>query len=119
MINSKKHFSPPRGVFTERKFDGHPGARAEVDNSDSVLFIFFCGKENEPKETARGPGPAGCPALLAAGGPCGTRLRSNSHRAFIAGRCDARPGTMGQKTPAQKTGLFPRSPSYGAQISAG
>ena len=61
MINSKKHLTPPCGVFTERNFDGHPGARAEVDNSDSVLFIFFCGKENEPKETALVPGPFGLP----------------------------------------------------------
>jgi len=54
-------FSLPRGVLPERNFDGHPGARLGVDNSDWSLFIFFSGKENEPKETARAPGPFGLP----------------------------------------------------------
>jgi hypothetical protein len=29
--------------------------------SSILVFIFFCGKENEPKETARVPGPFGLP----------------------------------------------------------
>ena len=39
----------------------HLGAEPEVDNSDSAVFIFFYGKENEPKETARAPEPFGLP----------------------------------------------------------
>jgi hypothetical protein len=118
MINSKKHLTPPCGVFTERKFDGHPGARAEVDNSDSVLFIFFCGKENEPKETARAPGPCGLPCASRSRRALWNSLAIKQPQGLYRRplRCSARDD--GQKTPAQKTGLFPRSPSYGAQISA-
>ncbi|MCG6908467.1 MAG: hypothetical protein LJE63_17835, partial [Desulfobacteraceae bacterium] len=68
----------------------------------AFLKCSFSFAENEPKETARG-------------GPCGTRLRSNSHRAFIAACCDARPGTMGQ-TPGgmkpQKYGCHFRKMPY-------
>ena len=59
------------------------------------MFIFFFGKENEPKETAR-----------ATGFSCASHhrrvlwnpLRSDSHRPFSADGCDARARDKGDKT---------------------
>jgi hypothetical protein len=83
--------------------------RATWECNGFTAPIWFCSfsfpeKKTNQKKPPSPRGPAGCPALLAAGGPCGTLLRSDSHRAFFAGCCDALPGTMGQKTPAKKPG---------------
>jgi len=54
-------------------------------------------KENEPKEKPVLRGPAGCPALLEAGGRSETRWRSNSQSVYFAPFCDARRVTKGVK----------------------
>ncbi len=87
------------GVFAERSFGEHPGDRRDLPLLFGLCSFSFAEKKTNQKKPPASRGPSGCPALLAAGGPCGTRLRSNSHRAFFAGCCDARPGTTGHKTP--------------------
>jgi len=87
------------GVFAERSFGEHPGNRRDLPLLFGLCSFSFAEKKTNQKKPPASRGPSGCPALLAAGGPCGTRLRSNSHRAFFAGCCDARPGTTGHKTP--------------------
>jgi hypothetical protein len=96
-----KSISPRRGVLKQQ------GTLTVTPwrNRDLTIPIGFCSfsfaeKKTNQKKPPAPLGPAGCPVLLAAGGPCGTRWRSNSHRAFSAGCCDARLGTMGDKPPA-------------------
>jgi hypothetical protein len=87
------------GVFLERNVDGTRKHGPGFNNFHPPLFIFLCGQENEPKETARAPGPFGLPCASRRRRALWNSLRSDSHRAFFAGGCDARPGTMGHQTP--------------------
>jgi hypothetical protein len=61
-IVSKKAFHPAvLWCFGRREPLMVPRGQVGIYNSPCSLFIFFCGKENEPKETARVPGPCGLP----------------------------------------------------------
>jgi len=108
-LRHQSHPSPDRSVksiypavrcLSERNFGGHLGDRPGFTTPIGLCSFSCADKKTNQKKPPAPRGPSGCPALLAADGPCGTRLRSNSHRAFIAGCCDARPGTTGHKPPA-------------------
>ncbi len=93
--------------LSERSFGGHLGNGPDLP-LPWVLCSFSCAdKKTNQKKPPVPRGPSGCPVLLAAGGPWGTRLRSNSHRAFIAGCCDARPEATGHKTSPASGDLNP------------
>ena len=98
---SKKAIYPAARCFSERNLYGYPGDRSGFTTPLVLCSFSFTEKKTNQKKPPASRGPSGCPALLAAGGPCGTRLRSDSHRAFFASCCDARPGTMGPKKSAE------------------
>ena len=79
-----------------RRFEKTVSSGPPIQNSklpSECLFIFFCVKENEPKETARVPLLS---ALLATGGSCETRCAQTvtvSLRLLL--RCSTRPNGKG------------------------